>query len=196
MPKGFLQPDEAKLGRTKGLLDDEHQCETVTCWWLAVRRNANTPNWDLVSTCTIDGHKGLVLLEAKAHEPELHLNDRCIAANKQNRKQIIRAIGEANKALGNGWSLSAVRRYQLSNRFAWAWKVASLGKPVVLVYLGFLNAYEMGQPFQNHAAWERCLHEYADTCVPQSAWTSGSILVDNTPLIPLIRSAAVNVVAT
>jgi hypothetical protein len=195
MPGGFLQPDEAKLGETKGFLDDERQCETVTRWWLAVRRNANTPNWDLVSTCTIDEHKGLVLLEAKAHEPELHLKDRCGAANKQNRKQIIQAIGEANKALRNGWLLSADRCYQLRYRFAWAWKVASLGRPVVLIYLGFLNAHEMDQPFQNLAAWERSLLEYADGCGTGIAWNS-KIMVNGTPLIPLILCADVNVVAT
>lgn len=32
----------------------------------------------------------------------------------------------------------------MSNRFAWAWKLATMEVPVVLVYLGFLNATEMG----------------------------------------------------
>lgn len=135
------------------------------------------------------------MLEAKAHASELNPNDRCSAGNERNRKQIDQAIKEANKGFGNGWSLAADRRYQLSNRFAWAWKVASLEVPVVLVYLGFLNAHEMRQPFRGHAAWERCLLEYADGCVPRTAWNS-RFMVNGTPLIPLIRSAHVNAVAT
>jgi hypothetical protein len=191
-PGGFLRPDEAKLGETKGFLDPDER-ETVTRWWLAVRGNANTPNWNLVSTCKIGGRDGLVLLEAKAHAGELKRADRCGAGNQQNSERIIEAIGEASKALGNGWSLRADRCYQLSNRFAWSWKVASLGKPVVLVYLGFLNACEMPEHFQDDAAWEHSLVEYAGGCVPPTAWNS-RIMVNGTPLIPLIRPANVSVV--
>lgn len=193
MPMGFLQPAEATLGETSGFLTDE-QRENVTAWWLAVRRNANTPNWDFVSTCKISGREGLVLWEAKAHADELKPDDCCGAGNQDNRARILEAIAEAGKALGNGWSLRADRCYQLNNRFAWSWKVASLGTPVVLVYLGFLNVYEMKQPFPNHTAWERRLLEYADGCVPKSAWNS-TVMVNGAPLSPLIRSADVNVIA-
>lgn len=89
--------------------------------------------------------------------------------------------------------LSIDSHYQLSNRFAWAWKVASLGVPVVLVPLGFLNADEMVQPLTSHEAWECCPLAYAEGTVPRSAWNSGQIQVNDTPVIPLIRSADVNV---
>jgi hypothetical protein len=36
--------------------------------------------------------------------------------------------------------ISRDNRYQMSNRFAWSWKLASVGVPVVLVYLGFVGA--------------------------------------------------------
>lgn len=193
MPKGFLEAEEARLGDASEFLTEEKR-ENVTSWWLAIRQNANTPNWDMVSKCTVGRKQGLVLVEAKAHVAELNPNDSCGAGNERNRNKIVQALREASEALGNGWSLSAERRYQLSNRFAWAWKLASLGIPVVLVYLGFLNAYEMGQPFPNHAAWERCLLEYAEGCVPRTAWNS-RIMVNGTPLIPLIRSTEVNVAA-
>lgn len=195
MPNGFAQPEEARLGEAKEFLGDA-QRDCVTSWWLQVRRNANTPNWDFVSTCTIGGQRGLVLLEAKAHAGELNSNDRCAAANEQNRKCIVQAIEEANGALGKEWSLKTDRCYQLSNRFAWAWKVASLGIPVALVYFGFLKADEMRQPFSDHADWERCLLQYAQDCVSQNVWNTGPIMVNRTPLIPLIRSANVNVVAS
>lgn len=139
--------------------------------------------------------QGLVLVEAKAHVAELNPNVSCGAGNERNRNKIVQALRKANEGFGNGWGLSAEQRYQLSNRFAWTWKLASLGMPVVLVYLGFLNAYEMGQPFPNHAAWERCLLEYADGCVRRTAWNS-KIMINGTPLIPLIRSTEVNLAAT
>ena len=35
-------------------------------WWLAVAsNNTRTPNWDIVTTCTIEGKPGIVLIEAK-----------------------------------------------------------------------------------------------------------------------------------
>ena len=39
-------------------------------WWLKRPLRANTPNWDLVSTCKIAGRDGLLLIEAKAHDRE------------------------------------------------------------------------------------------------------------------------------
>jgi hypothetical protein len=192
MPEGFCKPDEGRLGETGGFLTDE-QREVVTAWWLAVPQKANTPNWDIISTCTIGGRKGLVLIEAKAHAGELNPNDCCGAKNEQNRQRIAVAIGDVSRRMGEGWRLSIDSHYQLSNRFAWSWKIASLGVPVVLVYLGFLNAHEMSQPFTSHEAWESCLLAYAEGTVPRSVWSSDPMNVNGTPLIPLIRSADVNV---
>ena len=133
------------------------------------------------------------MVEAKAHAGELKPDDRCGATDEDNRERIRDAIGDAGRNLGEGWRLSIDSHYQLSNRFAWAWKVASLGVPVVLVYLGFLNADEMGQPFTSHDAWERCLLAYSDETVPRTVWNSGQIQVNGVPVIPLIRSVDVNI---
>jgi hypothetical protein len=192
MPEGFCKPEEARLGETTGFLTDE-QRQAVTNWWLAVPENANTPNWDIMSTCTVEGRRGLVMVEAKAHESELKSDDRCGARDEKNRSRIQTGIGDASQKLGEGWRLSIDSHYQLSNRFAWSWKVASLGVPVVLVYLGFLNAHEMGRPFTSHEAWERSVLAYAEGTVPRRTWSSNAIKVNDTPLIPLIRSAEVNV---
>src|SRR5205814_1072703 len=54
MPRGFAEPKEAKLSEALSLLTKERR-EVITSWWLAVRRHANTPNWDIASTATIDG---------------------------------------------------------------------------------------------------------------------------------------------
>jgi hypothetical protein len=93
MPKGFLEPNEAKLGETVGFLSDE-QRETVTSWWLAERKGANTPNWDTCSTCTIGRHRGLVLVEAKAREGELKADDQCQSTNESNQRSIRQAIND------------------------------------------------------------------------------------------------------
>jgi hypothetical protein len=180
MPEGFCKPEEASLGQTPGFLND-NQRRTVTEWWLKVPERANTPNWDLVSTCTMDGREGLLLIEAKAHVGELKANDACGATNDDNRQTIRNEIAKVSTALGSGWRLSAESHYQLSSRFAWAWKVASLGVPVVLVYLGFLNADEMNRPFADHQAWERCLLAYAESTVPRDVWNSSRISIDGTP---------------
>jgi hypothetical protein len=82
-------------------------------------------------------------------------------------------------------------RCQLANRFAWSWRLASLGIPVVLVvYLGFLNAEEMrdrGEPFANAGAWDRAVRAHANGIVPSNAWGL-RLEVEGTPVIPLIRS--------
>src|SRR5207342_2320611 len=100
----------------------------LTTWWLKVPQHANTPNWDLVSTCRMDGRRGLVLVEAKAHAGEMH-NSGKPHGHPENDDAIAAAIAEANSALGpaTGWNLSHETNYQLCNRVAWAWKVASLG---------------------------------------------------------------------
>ena len=46
--------------------------ERLGNWWLAVSENdPRTPNWDIASTCTVGGRKGLLLVEAKAHWNEV-----------------------------------------------------------------------------------------------------------------------------
>jgi hypothetical protein len=198
-PRGFLEPDEAKLGETPGFLEEEDR-ETLTRWWLARRARANTLNWDLVSTCRIKARKGLVLVEAKSHEGEL-ANDRCTATDKKNLDKIEKALGEANEAwnaLAPGAALSANAHYQLSNRFAFSWKLASMGIPVVLVYLGFLDAWEMSDGnricLRDRAHWRRCLLARSRSTVPETVWDK-TFDVGGTPLTIAIRAAAVGVYA-
>ncbi len=58
-PRGFIEPDEAKLGETPGFLTEADR-DVLTRWWLAKSERANTPNWDLVSTCQTGGRSGLM----------------------------------------------------------------------------------------------------------------------------------------
>lgn len=192
-PRGFLEGDEARLGEAAAFLTP-HQREALSAWWLAVRERANTPNWDIVSTCQVEGRPGLVLVEAKAHDGEMH-RDGKDPGNSENDKRISAAVAEANNALGGlqaGWGLCTNNNYQLCNRFAWAWKIASLGIPVILVYLGFLDADEMGNgAFRTPDVWRSCLLEHAQGVVPAAAWEQRQS-VDGSWFVPVIRAARVS----
>jgi hypothetical protein len=107
------------------------------------------------------------------------------------------AIRDASIALaedtGLPWSLSRDSHYQMCNRFAWAWKVADLGIPVVLVYLGFLGAGEMsdeGTPFVDAADWQDLVKRHSQGFVPSAVWDQRWTCRDQ-QLVPLSRTARV-----
>ncbi len=192
-PGGFLQPAETKLVDDNQFLDGERR-EELKKWWLAVQRG-NMPNWDLISRCDIGGGAGLLLVEAKAHEDEFKCDK--TGAKDENRDSIIRAIREANQELNGelpGFHISADAFYQLSNRFAFGWKLAKMGIPTVLVYLGFLDAEEMApnKLLRTPEQWERLIKEKAADCIPPEAWSRR--FVDG-KFTALIRSARVDISA-
>jgi hypothetical protein len=141
----------------------------------------------------------VLLVEAKAHAAELSSAGKP-GGNLENESRIRAAISEANAALGSvvpGWHLSANTHYQLANRFAWAWKLASEGIPTVLVYLGYLNASEMldcGPPFEDYCDWERVLRAHCRGIVPDEVWGT-RLDVGPAPLIPLICSSDIHLTA-
>ena len=115
---------EARLDRDAGFLAPKLR-QQLRDWWLAVPKGANTPNWDLAATCRIEGRKGLLLVEAKAHVNELSDAGKSKPArenSRRNHKRIGSAIEEARTGLalvsGGSWGISRDRCYQLSNRFA------------------------------------------------------------------------------
>ena len=198
MPNGFLHPKEARLAECEKLLLPEIRSK-LTQWWLKVPERANTPNWDLVSTCTVEGKSGIILVEGKAHAGELK-RDGKPQGNAKNDEQIELAIKEANAGLEQiipGWNLRRDSHYQLCNRFAWAWKIATHGVPTILVYLGFLHATEMqdqGKPFDSPEEWSRTVLEHTSTgladggwVVPKLAWES-KLQTSGAPLWAVIRS--------
>jgi hypothetical protein len=187
---------EAKLGESRGFLSNA-QRNDVTSWWLAVRERANTPNWDIASTCTIGEKPGLLLVEAKAHNKELKIDGKPLEkdssdSSRANHERIGHAIFAASVGLDeaiSGWKLSRDSHYQLANRFAWAWNLASMDISVVLVYLGFLGAKEMksfGEPFVDSDDWSRIVIEHSRNIVPEQAWNR-DIKVGYASIKPLIR---------
>lgn len=190
---------EAKLGEDEGFLTPERR-QQVTDWWLEVVAKANTPNWDVASTCHIGHRPGLILVEAKAHAAELS----CAAKPKpstpngeKNDRRIRAAMEDANSALNGvllGWRLSCDSHYQMANRFAWAWKLASIGVPVVLMYLGFTHAVEMadrGEPFSDAEAWEKAVREHSADITPPSVWDN-PMLVGDASITFCIRSTEIS----
>ena len=178
MPEGFCQIEEAQLHKATKLLCHEER-DRLSEWWLAVKSDeSKTPNFDIASTYNVSGTKGILLVEAKAHTGEFLVQD-SPKGSLFNLKRIEECIEETNVALAAqttpGWALSHEHRYQISNRFAWSWKLTELGYPVILVYLGFLNAEEMRKrekqdPFANHAEWDSCVKSYSKRLIPVEIW--------------------------
>ena len=191
-PEGRPYPNEVQLDKPDGaILVPQEIALALRQWWL-VDPDGTSPNWDIASTCTIDGQRGLLLVEAKAHSNELVDTP----ARGGNREKVEAAMAEANDGLrritGEDWALSADRHYQLANRIAWSWKLATLGMPTVLVYLGFLNAVEMTnrrQIFTTVADWDVRVREHSTGVVPPSGWNT-PFHVTGTPLMFLIRACS------
>lgn len=198
-PRGFPEPGEVRLGQTEGFEGPNNGA--IVHWWLA--NGGNTPNWDLVSHCQIDGQAGLILVEAKAHFTEFGAaNDVAGGDDPGNQESIEHALAESNAAWNEiipGFDLSAKHHYQLSNRFAFAWKLAEMGMPIVLVYLGFLNAWDMQNynTFSHHNEWRRCVLAGSNGVIPRDVWGQTFHIGENaTPVSILIRSAEIGVNAT
>jgi hypothetical protein len=203
MPQGFVDVKEATLPEAGRLLPLDVR-DALKRWWLA-KAAPTTPNWDIVSTCTIEGRSGILLVEAKAHDIELIKETAGKRApadsesdnSRRNHLRIGAAIEEANLALqrstGLDWALSRDSHYQMCNRFAWAWKLTNLGFPVVLVYVGFLGADEMrdkGAPFTDDAAWREVVRQHSNPLFPAEVWGQ-RWSCDGQSFIPLIRSVKV-----
>lgn len=167
-------------------------------WWLGKQSISNTPNWDLVSTCKVESKTGLILVEAKANAGELKKKDRKSAdetkpASIAQQESIEAAIRDADLALRRVWpniNISTRSHYQLANRLAFSWWLASNGIPVVLVYLGFLNDVGMKRPLLSHADWKKRFEAYAGGVFPPDA-TGVRLDIGGTPFWLLLRSRRV-----
>jgi len=205
LPMGFKDIREAELPKAELMLIKENRIK-LKKWWLASDTgNSRTPNFDIAGTChvsTTSGfQRGLFLVEAKAHAAELaneeigkKLDPDSSENSSLNHHQIGQAIDEASENLHEmtqlPWALSRDSHYQMSNRFAWAWKLTDLGVPVILVYLGFLNAKEMddqGELYSSAKDWEDAVKTHSQNLVPVEAWEK-PLGKPDVPLIPLIRS--------
>lgn len=178
MPGGHRMPAEARL-ETFGprAVPHEKAWPELRAWWLAHEAGANTPNWDLAMAVEIEGSPGFILVEAKANVPELSVAGKprppaASVAGAANHERIGKAIGQASVALqlhDSGVRLSLESHYQLSNRLAFMWKLATLGIPTVVVYLGFTGdngIKDAGEPFVDDGHWRSVFMSHAASVVP------------------------------
>lgn len=202
MPLGFDITEEAELDKADMLLDKDKRLK-LRDWWLKIQKGTQrTPNWDIASTCTINGNKGILLIEAKAHVNEIaheagpkKLKNDATDNSKINHDHIGTCIKEASIALesatGLKWNLSHDKCYQMSNRFAWSWKLTQLGVPVALVYLGFIDAQEMedlSPLFTDYESWKNTVLEHSKGVVPKEVWGKEWML-NGQMFLPLIRTS-------
>ncbi len=177
-PRGYEDSAEACLEDTGAHFIPGVGCwDDLASWWLLHRRGANKPNWDLVVACNMEGASGLALVEAKAHERELDWRGKRgdpdgSANSAANHERIGQAIAEASAALDRiipGVRLSRDSHYQLANRVAYSWKLASMGVPVVLVYLGFTRdngMADVGPPLRDPTHWQSLMRSYTAGVLP------------------------------
>lgn len=181
MPQGHAHPAEARL-ETFGpqAFPDKPTSiwQALHDWWLV--NGGNTPNWDIALRANIEGEPGLILVEAKANVPELDNGPKAQRKDRSpgseaNDRRIRQALEEAHTALEAevpGVKLSCDADYQLSNRIAFTWKLASLGTPTVLVYLGFTGDKGMDASgramFRDADAWTSAFTSHLQTAAQPS----------------------------
>ena len=178
MPRGYASPREARLDQADTNLPVLHDVRReLRDWWLVHKAGANTPNWDLAAACEIEGKSGLVFVEAKANWPELQVAGKPLSTNastksKENHDRIRMAVSTARDGLeqaGFRTAISIDSHYQLANRIAFMWKLATLCIPTVLIYLGFTGddgISDAGRPFADAGDWNRAFNQYARDVVP------------------------------
>jgi hypothetical protein len=179
MPRGHEAPEEARL-ETFGpsALPNVPIWSELRTWWLRHEAGANTPNWDLALTCLIDDRPGLLLVEAKANVPELSrggkpLGTSASQSSQENHDHIGAAIADACtelRRLNPGIAISRDSHYQLANRVAFGWKLASLGLPTIVIYLGFTGDTGIAdtERLRDDSHWQSVFADYAHGVVPQN----------------------------
>ena len=174
MPRGRSAPAEARLSQFGPASLPSIDWRELSTWWL--KHSGNTPNWDLALQCDVEGQPGLVLVEAKANVPELSAQGKRVANERsvrsdENHAHIGAAIAEAQRGLSAvlpGINIGHTSHYQLANRLAFGWKLATMGVPTVLLYTGFTGdegIRDAGEPFADDAHWQAVFRAHlSDVC--------------------------------
>jgi hypothetical protein len=175
-PIGAINDKEYELPEfSREYLQERFDCSQTEdpAWWIVKRTPmVRTPNFDLISTATIRNEFGILLVEAKAHYGELEISGKRLDKKSYlpNHEKIGESIATADRALNAitpGFRLSRDRCYQISNRVAWGWKLASLGVPVTILYLGFTeDPYWISDPFISSDHWMQAARAYLANVVP------------------------------
>jgi len=154
-------------------------------------------------------NSAILVISAAAHIGELN-SDHAHQREKPALPQIRKALAEAS----SGWNallekragdygyklshrvkLSTDAHYRLSCNFAVAWKLAQLGVPTILCYLGFLDALELAEDgrliFGNRAMWVKCVFEKTSKPVPEEIWDATFEVPGGAPVTVLRKSLSI-----
>jgi hypothetical protein len=173
MPRSYRECDEARLEEFgPRCMPSSDVWPALEAWWLKHPKGANTPNWDVALWCELSGRPGLILVEGKAHKSELDRSGKALEANaslrsRENHEQITSAVAEACegwKNFASDISFSISSHYQLANR------LALLGIPTVLIYLGFIGDRGMKDPFVTSSDWREAFEEYSAPAKCKTLW--------------------------
>lgn len=208
-PRGPDAPAEIRIDEATGFLKSPDHKTELRNWWTGEVVGARTPTWDIASSCTVNGVKGILLIETKAHIGELN-SDHSGSREKPILYQIKKGFSDATDAwndalhdyaddrgfkLSHNVKLSTASHFQLSTHFAFAWKLADMGVPVILVYLGFLNVTELENEnrliFKNSAMWNKCVFEKTNKPLPEEIWDA-TFKFNGTPLTVLRCTTSVD----
>ena len=152
---------EARLDRSAEFVAPEVR-RKLRDWWLEIVRGANTPNWDLATTCTIGKRRAApggsqgpferVVKRGQAGAPHGERMEKPRADRPGNR------AGECRSRARHGATLGAIEGQPLSARQSVrvVLEAGTARGAVVLLYLGFLNAEDMeqdGAPFRSVGDW-------------------------------------------
>lgn len=174
-PRGRDDPTEWPIRKfCKKYCRDWFEQDLLSTWWPG--RPATPPMWDLLSTCRVNEWPGILLVEAKAHEGECSYDGKKLESwasqgSKENHQQITACIKEAQHSLNHAcdgvFSLGTESHYQLVNRIAHLWKLASCGIPVMLLYLGFTGDTYFKRDYLTDADhWQRVMGAYMRGVIP------------------------------
>ena len=92
-----------------------------------------------------------------------------IGGRSDSRQTSVDEMRQALDQLVPSVGISRDSHYQLANRVAYAWKLASLGIPNVLVYLGFIGDVgidDVGPHFESEDRWQRVFESYTSPVLP------------------------------
>lgn len=179
VPSGKKQSSEWEIPQfCETYFSDWVDPEKIRGWWLPTQpenRRAKGPTWDLLSTCQMGDRRGLLLVEAKAHEGELSSSGKSFdptgseqsQRNHDHIRECLAAVSESLRKAKWDVSIGIESHYQLANRIAWAWKLADSGIPVVLLYLGFVGDSYFADHFRDADHWQRTMGAYMHGILPK-----------------------------
>lgn len=143
-------------------------------WWNP--NGGKAPTWDMVTMCEVNGKKGVLLVEAKAHVGEFDRKPKRLKVNSSqgsvnNHNNIEKRIDKACNSLNisnDGFAIAINKHYQLSNRVTFAWQLSQQKVPVVLFYLGFTGDTYFKDYFEDDSHWEQEFDKYIENVVPKN----------------------------